>query len=450
MSDVSASLTGDEAVPAVDTSVGEVVGSYRLEKLLGEGAMGKVFLGRHVRLNRAVALKVLHDRHIRDQSLVQRFLQEARTVNEINHHHIVEVHDFIEELIPERVYCVMELLEGETLAGRLARGGLTLATTKRICRQMASALGAAHQVGVVHRDVKPDNVFLAKRGEETEYVKVLDFGVAKLLAAQDASTWDSEHGFIIGTPRYMAPEQAAGLEVDHRADIYALGTILYEMLAGRTPFEATTFERLSADIVSRPPPPLPEKTPAGEPIPEALRELTLACLAKNPDERPASMGEVLSRLGISSDSLAQELNPPKAGRGLLLAALAVLVLGLGLGLFALTRPEPASVAPVVVQVPGPAVAVPAQLPEHVSIALTTSPAGATVRRDDTGEVLGKTPVTLKLNRAAEPLLLRFELPDFEALKKSVPLDGNGAFEVTLKRRTKAKVVRDGVLDPFAD
>ena len=456
MSEPTLSLVGKDDPPSLETSVGEVLGSYRLEKLLGAGAMGRVFLGRHVRLNRAVALKVLHDKHIRDAALVQRFLQEARTVNEINHHHIVEVHDFVEALIPERVYCVMELLEGETLSARLERGGVSLEDMGRICRQIASALGAAHQVGVVHRDVKPDNIFLANRGEQRDYVKVLDFGVAKLITnLGQASAVDTLTGAVVGTPRYMAPEQAAGLEVDSRADVYALGVILYEMLAGRPPFEATTFGQLSADIITRAPPPLPAKTPSGERVPDAWRDLVLASLAKAPDERPPTMADFVSRLGLSSES---SVAPAPQRR----SKVPWLVAGLGLALavtaatFALRPPTEAATVVVKVPVAAPPAPKAPEAPEApkppptVTLSLATTPAGATVRRKDTGAVLGKTPLTWTPERADKPLPLVFELSDYESLEKDVPLDGNGAFELTLKRKKKAKVVQDGVLDPFAD
>ncbi len=207
-------------------SIGETLGVYVLEQVLGEGSMGTVYLGRHQRLGRQVALKVLHEHLLRDQRLVKRFMQEGRVVNQINHEHIVEVHDFVEELAPERVYCVMELLKGETLSQRLATRAVNLESVRTIGRQIASALGAAHAVGVVHRDVKPENIFLLSRDGRDDWVKVLDFGIAK----SDQNTVnlvESQQGTLLGTPRYMAPEQVAGLEVDARTDVYALGTILY-------------------------------------------------------------------------------------------------------------------------------------------------------------------------------------------------------------------------------
>ncbi|HEY1087779.1 MAG TPA: serine/threonine-protein kinase, partial [Archangium sp.] len=278
---------------------GTTIGPFVLEAVLGEGTMGRVYRARHEKLGRHVALKVLHARHLEDKTLVARFLQEARLVNQINHPHIVEVHDLVEE--PARVYCVMELLEGETLSARVAQRPLTVEEVRDVGRQIADALHAAHQVGVVHRDLKPDNVFLAKKQAET--VKVLDFGVAKLLkGSTDLRIAETQQGTMVGTPKYMAPEQVAGLEVDARTDVYALGTMLYELLAGRTPFDAQVFGQLASDLITRAPPPLPPRTPGGEPIPPRLASLVLACLSKQPAQRPASMGAV-------STALEQALEP---------------------------------------------------------------------------------------------------------------------------------------------
>ena len=214
----------DETPPL---QVGDSLGPYVLESMIGEGTMGRVYQARHQRLGRMVALKVLHPHLIQDKALVARFLQEARLVNQINHPHIVEVHDFIEELFPERVYGVMELLRGKTLAVMLAERALSIGEVCGVGKQIAEALHAAHRVDVVHRDLKPDNIFLTSREGREDAVKVLDFGVAKLLQGGDLRVADTQAGVMVGTPRYMAPEQAAGLEVDARTDIYALGTILY-------------------------------------------------------------------------------------------------------------------------------------------------------------------------------------------------------------------------------
>ncbi|HET9449627.1 MAG TPA: serine/threonine-protein kinase, partial [Aggregicoccus sp.] len=274
--------------------VGQVLGSYRLEALLGEGSMGQVFQARHVRLDRQVALKVLRPNHTRDNGFVQRFFREAQAVNRISHEHIVEIFDFVEDREAGCVYCVMELLRGESLASLLEQGPLSLERIQRIGVQVCAALEAAHQVGVVHRDIKPDNLFISQRPGKPDFVKVLDFGVAKLLSTPDVrGTLD---GTIIGTPAYMSPEQAAGLPVDARADIYAVGTLLYELLSGAPPFSGQSFGQLVVQVITQPPPPLPERLASGEPLPPALSRLVMRCLAKEPEQRPSRLAEVSSGL----------------------------------------------------------------------------------------------------------------------------------------------------------
>ncbi|HSP81648.1 MAG TPA: serine/threonine-protein kinase, partial [Myxococcaceae bacterium] len=277
-----------------ELQVGEVLGSYQLECLLGEGSMGRVFQARHTRLGRQVALKVLRPAFARDGGFVQRFFQEARTVNHINHEHIVEIFDFVEDAEAGHVYCVMELLRGQSLATLLREEPPSLERIRRIMVQLCTALEAAHRVGVVHRDVKPDNLFLIERAGQSDFVTVLDFGVAKVLTAE--GTGGTLDGTIIGTPTYMSPEQAAGLPVDPRADIYAVGTVLYELLAGRPPFEASNFGQLVVSIITESPPPLPAHLPSGEPLPPELARLTLRCLAKAPEERPQQLADVLAAL----------------------------------------------------------------------------------------------------------------------------------------------------------
>lgn len=277
------------------------LGPWELQSLLGEGAMGQVFLGKHSLLGRQAAIKVLRPEQYQREDLIQRFFQEARSVNQINHEHIVEISDFGTELGPDgrpsAVYFVMELLNGETLSARLAKGPVALERALHIIRQLASALAAAHRLGVVHRDVKADNIFLIKRQGDNEYVKVLDFGVAKLTqptsAAPTVSTMD---GAIIGTPTSMSPEQASGGVVDQRADIYAVGVLLYLLLSGRLPIDADSFGKLIALLLTQPPPPLPGKNPLGEPIPVKLAALVMRCLAKDPLERPQSMDALVEAL----------------------------------------------------------------------------------------------------------------------------------------------------------
>jgi eukaryotic-like serine/threonine-protein kinase len=413
--------------------VGQVLGSYRLEALLGEGSMGQVFQARHVRLDRQVALKVLRPNHTRDNSFVQRFFREAQAVNRISHEHIVEIFDFVEDREAGCVYCVMELLRGESLATLLERGPLSLERIQRIGVQVCAALEAAHQVGVVHRDIKPDNLFISQRPGQPDFVKVLDFGVAKLLSSPDVrGTLD---GTIIGTPAYMSPEQAAGLPVDGRADIYAVGTLLYELLSGAPPFSGQSFGQLVVQVITQPPPPLPVRLASGEPLPPALARLVMRCLAKEPDQRPARLAEVSSgllSLGALPASERPTLRLPALAR-LSPRALGFAATAGSLGLVALVgallgkapppAPELQAVAPQAAVAPLRTAAA-APLPEAPPVLLTVRsyPEGAEVVRADTGEALGVTPLVRALPRTAGTLDLRIRLAGYVPLERSVALE----------------------------
>ncbi len=272
------------------------LGSYALERLLGEGSMGQVFEARHVKLDRQVAIKMLRPERAHDAQLVHRFFQEARTVNRINHPHIVGIHDFVEDTDDEgrpRAYCVMEYLEGATLTQLMQRGTIPLARIFRLVEQVTQALSAAHDAGVIHRDLKPDNIFVSTSETGEDFVRVLDFGVAKLMDPDpDVGPESTQDGAIIGTPKYMAPEQAASLDVNFRTDIYGVGTILYELLTGRPPFTGDTFGPLVASIITQPVEPPGPLALTGEAIPPELESLVMQCLEKDPSLRPESMAEL--------------------------------------------------------------------------------------------------------------------------------------------------------------
>ena len=209
-----------------------MLGGYRIERLLGEGAMGEVFLATHVALGRPVAIKTLKPEVAADRSLTERFFAEARAVNIIRHENIVECTDLVHD--PSgRSYIVMELLEGRTL-GAAIRDAQRIPSRRaaRIGAQIAEAIGAAHDKGIVHRDLKPENIYLIKRAGSSDYVKVLDFGIARL-RPELGGVSATQSGALIGTPAYMSPEQVRGERVGPAADIYALGVILFHMLAGR-------------------------------------------------------------------------------------------------------------------------------------------------------------------------------------------------------------------------
>jgi serine/threonine protein kinase len=376
------------------------LGPWVLERMLGEGSMGEVFKARHERLGRAAAIKLLRAEQYKSRELVQRFFQEARTVNQINHEHIVEISDFVEEPGadgPAAVYCVMELLDGRSVEAELERGPLTLARALGIVEQLADALAAAHRVGVVHRDVKPENIMLISRAGQSDYVKVLDFGVAKLTAPDHASMVSTMDGTVIGTPVGMSPEQARGEHVDARTDIWAVGVLLFRMLSGRLPFDAPNFAAIAVKICTAPTPPLPERTRTGEPIPAALRALVLGCLEKDRERRPARMEEVRDLVRALRAEVTRVEAPSGGRRGAvvgLAAGLAVLLVG-AVATWRLTSqpaPPPVVVAPTpppVAEAP-PVEPAPPAVPSAVAPLAAPEPApvdaDAGVARPDAGAV----------------------------------------------------------------
>ncbi|MGD0528919.1 MAG: serine/threonine-protein kinase, partial [Polyangiaceae bacterium] len=281
--------------PMGDKLIGTIVEArYEVVDRLGEGGMGQVYDVRHVALDRHFAMKVLRSELARDDELAARFIQEARATASVRHPNVVEITDF-GKLPTGAPYFVMELLVGETLGHVIKNGGpIPAKRAVRILRQVAGALSAAHAAGIVHRDLKPDNVFLVggfKGGSASDDVRVVDFGAAKIIGSSRVT----RQGVVFGTPHYMSPEQASGQPVDHRADVYALGVIMYEMFTGRVPFEADTYMGvLTQHMFVQPLRPSQVSAAAREL--GALEEITMVCLAKKPEERYGSMEELSAAL----------------------------------------------------------------------------------------------------------------------------------------------------------
>jgi serine/threonine-protein kinase len=250
-------------------STGDVIeGKYRIVRLIGEGGMGAVYEGENIRIHRTVAIKVLHAGVAENQDAVQRFEREAQAAGRIGSEHIVEVLD-LGNLPDGDRFMVMEFLDGDSLSARIqARGRLTARETYPIARQILEGLAAAHGAGIIHRDLKPDNAFLLKsRGGQVDFVKLLDFGISKFSALSGESGFSmTRTGAVMGTPYYMSPEQAKGAKgMDHRADLYAVGVILYECVTGRVPFNADTFNELLFKIVLETPQPIEQVVPDSDP-----------------------------------------------------------------------------------------------------------------------------------------------------------------------------------------
>ncbi len=272
-----------------DPRVGTTIDRYRLESNLGTGGMGVVYKAEHIHLRRPVAVKLLHAHLAEDAEVVERFFREARAAGDLNNEHIVKVSDF--GTFEDGAFLVMEFLPGKSLDTVLRGKPLERQRVVHIATQVADALGAAHEKGVVHRDLKPANVILVEQDGDPDFAKVLDFGIAKLLEGETKQL--TKTGIVMGTPAYMAPEQASGEMVDARTDVYALGIMLYEMLGGTPPFTGENPTQVLVAHVTRPPEPLRQHNPD---VPEGLERVVLSCLAKDAKARPASMAALSKAL----------------------------------------------------------------------------------------------------------------------------------------------------------
>jgi hypothetical protein len=461
------------ALPPPDPRVAEL-GAFVLVERLGDGGMGTVYRAIHKRLGRVVAIKLLHRDLTADRGLVGRFFYEARAANTIRHAHVVEVYDFVEAA--DDVYFVMEYLRGEDLHEAIHRGvvgGMPIARAVAILEQIAAALHATHARKIVHRDLKPENVFLAEKDGRRDYVKVFDFGVAKLDRPDGRATVE---GAVLGTPEYMAPEQASGGVVDGRADIYSLGCIAYEMLTRKQIFGGGP----QADILLRQltfsPPPLRDLAPD---VPAGLEAVIHRALAKDPERRPPTalaFAEGLTRAigrGLAEPDAFRttaRLTPASTAilgpaRTLSLrreraplwkrVAVGVAALAVAGGLAAAVRRAavpPRATDPAASVAASPAVVRPTPL---VTVVLQSVPSGAAVVDDRAGR-LGVTPYELVLPAGGERQV-RFEKSGYRPASRQVLALADTTIAVRLdpeprepraRPRPPARLADEATIDPF--
>lgn len=390
-----------------------IAGRFRIECEIGTGGMGAVFRATHLGLDRPVAVKIIKPEFAADPDVADRFLREARTMAKLRHQHAAMIFD-AGNLPDGRHFIIMEFVEGETLSQALAREGrFTAERAVQIATQICDVLAEAHRIGIIHRDLKPSNIMLSERG-----VCVLDFGVAKVLASSAESTAthaSTGSGQLVGTPRYMSPEQCLGQRVGARSDLYSLGVLLYEMLAGRPPFIDPLQSALLVKQATAPPPALPKLR---QDIPRPLAMAVHTLLAKRPEDRPrtAATAKVLLERSLSQpertlpdlEPLSSTLAAIKPGRNLLfrIGAPLCLVLTFG-GLLAWGYTGES-----------------ASLPQTLN-ATAVLPAGATVK--------------------TTPALYRNQAPFAAGAASAFEERSNGLVRLTLEqaRRTAARVVSRG-------
>jgi len=471
-------------------AVGQTIGNYTITAKLGEGGMGVVYLAEHPVIGRKVAMKAIHPELSRNPEVVSRFVTEAKAVNQIGNEHIVDIHDF--GTTPEGdFYFIMEFLQGEALSDRLGRDSvIEPSRALAIAAQVADALAASHAHGIIHRDLKPENIFLIRKSGNDDFVKVLDFGLAKLTLGDDKVSHKTRTGSVMGTPYYMSPEQCEGRpNIDHRTDVYSLGVILYEMMTGKVPFGGEGYgEIIVKHITATVPPPRainPRLTAAHEAI-------LLRALAKNRDERFHGMEDFRVALldperyalapsivptpgplagygaerplppGLTDTSLSGEAAPldvrslpmpssfpesgdapdheeeiPKSRVGLWVGLLLTALVAGGVAAFLVVRagsnasPTPSVVEQAVAR-PNPPTA-PAPAPAaKVTITFRSQPGGATVARQDTGEQLGVTPFEIQISQSRDPIAVVFKKASFkDAARSMIPVEST-LLDVTLE------------------
>jgi eukaryotic-like serine/threonine-protein kinase len=468
--------------------IGKSIGNYQIKAKLGEGGMGTVYLGEHPLIGKRVAVKVLLEELSAKEDIVSRFFNEAKAVNDIGHQNIVDIVDFgkmKDDFGRDIVYFIMEFLDGESLAARLRRTGLAFKETMHVMTQCCSALSASHAKGIVHRDLKPENLYLCPRGGDKNFVKLLDFGIAKL-TGDGGQSHKTRTGLVIGTPAYMSPEQCEGKGlIDLRSDVYSLGIMMYELLTGRVPFPGEGFgEILVAHLTKQPDPPStinPDVTPQLEAIVmhsiEKDRNRRFQNMAEfqaaieNPDAHYASWqglpapsastshsgGTMMLPEGGARTPTGQGQRPntgqrkgpttqtgptpttlsgaasetyngdvPRKSKAPLFAAIGgVVAIGAIVGVVSMGK----KAEPTAASMP-PAAVTPKD--EWVTVTVKSDPLGAKVTRGDNDQS-GTTPWEMKVKKGAESFDVLIKLDGYASKTQSISSDKSYAFLVPLEK-----------------
>lgn len=498
--ETTSAFGSQEPAADADPLVGKIVATrYRVIKKLGEGGMGTVYLAEHITIEKKIALKVLLHEYARKADLKERFLREAKAAASIGHENIIDITDFGDT--PDgSVFFAMEFLEGSDLSHVVKREGpIPWARAKPILLQICRALGAAHAKNIIHRDMKPENIYLIEREGRPDFVKVLDFGIAKVSGVGDTEHRLTRTGMIFGTPEYMSPEQAQGHLPDHRVDIYAVGVIMYELLTGAVPFKADTFMGiLTKHIFENPVPPTQLKPDLQ--IPVEAESVILKAMAKDRDERFNSLAEMAAAIQGVSNRLTRStadhvptpnIMTPGPGGGRVLPTVGPHRATVGAVPGRVAEPvevgaEPAAFGPskgkligiilVVLLLVGGGIAVALTMggdksngdgkgtaavkgtsagpgtgdgtvagtaakpaPTMVTVRLRSDPPGATVKLGM--KAVGQTPVDYQVEKTSNSMLFTFSLPGHETMSESVVPDKEGVqLKATLKKDAPVKPV----------
>jgi serine/threonine protein kinase len=448
--------------PPGDSAIGRVLGGqYRIDSLLGQGGMGSVYRAVQLSVNRAVAIKLISAQAPNQPELERRFRREAEATARLSHPNTVRLFDF-GVTDHKELFMVMELLEGNDLSGHLQAGGpMTVGSAFHVTRQVLSALSEAHAVGIVHRDLKPGNVFLLRLTGGEIFVKVMDFGIAGIEQARETAKL-TVSGAVMGTPAYMSPEQAQGRSVDARSDLYSLGVMLFEMLTGRSPYEADTVMSLLLAHVTQPPKRLAE---CGASLPQhaGAQQLLDLMLAKLPSARPptaAATIELLDQLQNGAPTLNQSpsLRPTlattvspatplgwpveptaaissKPQRRVGVVAIVTAFALVGVGGVAWWRANNPADDPTSTEKTATVATPQSELEPTHEVTITSTPSGARVLLDN--DELGRTPYTFPVSQVTQ---LALELPGYAKQSLRVDRESAATLTVALRRESAAPVV----------